>query len=61
MLITVTQRGYVKRVPVGACRARGRGGRGVRGTTARDEDTIGTLFSARTLDSILFFSNRGKV
>jgi len=64
VLITITQRGYIKRVPVGAYRAQGRGGRGGRGVigmTSRDEDAILYLFSARTLDSILFFSNRGKV
>jgi DNA gyrase subunit A len=61
VLITITQRGYVKRVPVKAYRSQGRGGRGVKGTTARDEDAIVRLFSAGSLDSILFFSDRGKV
>jgi DNA gyrase subunit A len=61
VLITITQRGYVKRVPLQAYRAQGRGGRGVIGMTTRDEDAILRLFSARTLDAILFFSNRGKV
>jgi DNA gyrase subunit A len=61
VLITITQRGYIKRVPVEAYRTRGRGGRGVKGMTTRDEDAILYLLSARTLDSILFFSNRGKV
>ncbi len=61
VLITITQRSYIKRVPVEAYRAQGRGGRGVIGMTIRDEDAILYLFSARTLDSVLFFSNRGKV
>jgi DNA gyrase subunit A len=61
VLITITQRGYIKRVPVAAYRAQGRGGRGVIGMTTRDEDAIMRLFSACTLDSMLFFSNRGKV
>ena len=61
VLITITQRGYIKRVPVEAYRAQGRGGRGVIGMTTRDEDVILYLFPARALDSILFFSNRGKV
>jgi DNA gyrase subunit A len=61
VLITITQRGYIKRVPVATYRAQGRGGRGVIGMTTRDEDDILYLFSAQTLDSILFFSNRGKV
>ncbi len=61
VLITITQRGYIKRVPVDAYRAQSRGGRGVIGMTTRDEDAILYFFPARTLDSILFFSNRGKV
>jgi DNA gyrase subunit A len=60
VLITITQRGYIKRVPLQAYRARGPGGRGVKGMVAR-EDAILYLFSARTMDSILFFTNRGKV
>ena len=61
VLVTITQRGYIKRVPVDTYRARGRGGRGVIGMTTRDEDAILYLFPAHALDSILFFSNRGKV
>ncbi|MFQ6102124.1 MAG: DNA gyrase subunit A [Anaerolineae bacterium] len=61
VLVTITQRGYIKRVPLEAYRAQGRGGRGVIGMTTRDEDAILYLFSAHTLDSILFFSNWGKV
>ncbi len=61
VLITITQRGYIKRVPVETYRAQGRGGRGVIGMTTRDEDVILYLFPARALDSVLFFSNRGKV
>ena len=61
VLISITQRGYIKRVPVDTYRAQRRGGRGVIGMTTRDEDGILHLFSAHTLDSILFFSNRGKV
>jgi DNA gyrase subunit A len=58
VLIAITERGYIKSVPAGAYRARG--GRGVRGA-ARDEDTVTRMFSAGTLDTILFFSDRGKV
>ncbi len=60
VLIVITERGYIKSVPAGAYRARGSGGRGVKGV-ARDEDAITRMFSARTLDTLLFFSNRGKV
>jgi DNA gyrase subunit A len=61
VLISITQRGYVKRTPAEVYRAQGRGGRGVIGMTTRDEDQVLYLFCAHTLDSILFFSNRGKV
>jgi len=61
VLVSITQRGYIKRVPVGTYRSQARGGRGVIGMTTRDEDELLYLFSANTLDSILFFSNRGKV
>jgi DNA gyrase subunit A len=60
-LISITQRGYVKRTPAEVYRAQSRGGRGVIGMTTRDEDEVLYFFSAHTLDSILFFSNRGKV
>ncbi|MBN1978905.1 MAG: DNA gyrase subunit A [Anaerolineae bacterium] len=60
VLITITERGYIKCVPAGAYRARGNDGRGVKGA-ARDEDTVTRMFLARTLDTILFFSDRGKV
>ncbi len=61
VLISITQRGYIKRVPVRAYRAQSRGGRGVLGMATKEEDSVLYLFSAHTLDSILFFSNRGKV
>jgi DNA gyrase subunit A len=61
VLVTITERGYIKRVPVDTYRTQGRGGRGVIGMNTHDEDAILSLFSARTLDSVLFFTNRGKV
>jgi DNA gyrase subunit A len=61
VLISVTQRGYIKRVAAKVFRAQARGGRGVTGHTTRDEDEVVMLFPARTLDTILFFSDRGKV
>ncbi|MBN1147221.1 MAG: DNA gyrase subunit A [Anaerolineales bacterium] len=60
-LISITQRGYVKRVAAKAFRAQSRGGRGVTGHSTREEDEVLMLFPARTLDTILFFSDRGKV
>ena len=61
VLISITNRGYVKRVPAQTYRAQGRGGRGVLGMATREEDSVLYFFSARTLDSVLFFSNLGKV
>jgi DNA gyrase subunit A len=61
VLISITQRGYIKRVMAKAFRAQGRGGRGVTGHLTKDEDEVVMLFSARTLDTILFFTDKGKV
>jgi DNA gyrase subunit A len=61
ILISVTQRGYVKRVAASVYRAQGRGGRGVTGQAVREEDEVLILAPARTLHSVLFFSDQGKV
>lgn len=61
VFISITQRGYVKRTPIAAYRKQGRGGKGLIGMTTRDEDELEHLFTAGTLNSILFFSDRGKV
>jgi DNA gyrase subunit A len=61
VLISITERGYIKRVPSATYRSQGRGGRGVMGMTTRDEDVVEFLFAARTLDTILYFTDKGKV
>lgn len=61
VLISITQRGYIKRVMAKAFRAQGRGGRGVTGHATREEDEVLMLVPARTLNTLLFFSDRGKV
>ncbi len=61
ILISLTQRGYIKRVPASAFKAQARGGRGVAGHATKEEDDILSLVPARTLDTLLFFSDRGKV
>jgi DNA gyrase subunit A len=61
VLVSITQRGYIKRVAAKAFRAQGRGGRGVTGHVTRDEDEVLMLFPANTLDTILFFTDKGKV
>ncbi|MCX6025695.1 MAG: DNA gyrase subunit A, partial [Chloroflexi bacterium] len=61
VLISITQRGYIKRVPARLYRTQGRGGKGVTGYELREEDEVAHLLPARSLDTILFFSDRGKV
>src|SRR5574341_1355122 len=61
VLFSVTQRGYIKGVASKAFRPQSRGGRGVTGHATREEDEVLVLVPARTLDTLLFFSDRGKV
>ncbi len=61
VFISITQRGYVKRTPVTAYRKQARGGKGLIGMSTRDEDELEHLFTAGTHNSILFFSDYGKV
>jgi DNA gyrase subunit A len=61
VLIFLTRNGYIKRVSAEAYRTQGRGGKGLIGMTTRDEDVVEEMFAAGSLDSILFFSDRGKV
>lgn len=60
-LITVTKTGYIKRLPIATYRAQRRGGKGVLGMTTKDEDEISHLVSATTHDTLLFFTNKGRV
>ena len=61
VLITITQRGYIKRVSANLYRAQNRGGRGVTGQAVKEEDNVLMLVPARTLQTLLFFSDHGKV
>jgi DNA gyrase subunit A len=61
VLISLTERGYIKRVAASAFRSQSRGGRGVMGHTTKDEDEVVALIPARSLDTMLFFSDKGKV
>lgn len=61
VLVTITQKGYIKRVPENVYRIQGRGGRGVLGQNVRDADEVNMMIPARTLHTLLFFSDRGKV
>jgi DNA gyrase subunit A len=58
---TLTNVGYIKRIPASAYRAQRRGGKGITAMTTREEDFVETLFVASTHDYILFFTNQGKV
>lgn len=60
-LITVTKTGYVKRVPLSTYKSQRRGGKGVIGMTTKEEDEIEHLVSATTHDTILFFTDKGRV
>ncbi len=57
---TLTNGGYIKRMPANTYRAQRRGGRGIMAMTTRDEDYVETVFTASTHDYILFFTNYGR-
>ena len=61
VIITLTEAGYVKRVPASEYRAQRRGGKGVIGMTTRDTDLLFDIFHCSTHDTLLFFTDRGKV
>jgi len=60
MVVTISNEGYIKRIPVDTYRTQNRGGRGLSGSTLKDDDFIKNIFVASTHDYILFFSNFGK-
>ena len=60
-VITLTQKGYIKRLPLETYRPQRRGGRGVSGMGVREADGIHRLLIADTHDSVLFFTDRGRV
>jgi DNA gyrase subunit A len=61
VLISLTQRGYIKQTASDAYRSQARGGRGVSGMQTSGEDEVIFLFSARSHDTVLFFSDSGRV
>ncbi len=60
-VFTLTHSGYIKRLPVSEYRAQGRGGKGIRAMSTKDEDYVEAVFTASTHDSILFFTSEGRV
>ena len=57
---TLTNMGYIKRIPMDEYKQQNRGGRGVKGLTRRDEDVVKTMFTCSTHDYIMFFTTKGK-
>lgn len=61
VLISYSAGAYIKRMPADVFKEQGRGGRGVKGMSTRQEDEVLRLIFARTLDNLLFFTNTGRV
>jgi DNA gyrase subunit A len=61
VVVTLTSNGYIKRLATGAYRAQRRGGKGSRGITTHEDDDVAQLLVVHAHDSLLFFTNRGKV
>ncbi|MDP4171839.1 MAG: DNA gyrase subunit A [Bacillota bacterium] len=61
IILTLTHNGYIKRLPVSTYRAQKRGGRGIQGMGTNENDFVEHLLTTSTHDTILFFTNKGKV
>lgn len=61
IVITLTNKGYIKRCPISTYKAQKRGGRGVQGMGTNEDDFVDHLLTTSTHDTILFFTNKGKV
>jgi DNA gyrase subunit A len=61
MVVTITHRGYIKRLSPSVYRPQRRGGRGISGSTVREDDFIAHLFIANTHAYLCFFTNRGRI
>lgn len=60
-VVALTHFGYIKRMPIDTYRSQKRGGKGITGISTREEDFVKQIFTASTHDTILFFSNKGKL
>ena len=60
MVVTLSQRGYIKRIPAETYKRQHRGGKGVRGMSTREDDALQDLVVSDTHDTLLFFTNRGR-
>lgn len=61
MVVTLSQQGYIKRLPLSTYKAQNRGGKGITGAKTEDTDSLVHLFVASTHDWLLFFTDRGRV
>src|SRR5699024_7900901 len=61
IVITLTHKGYIKRLPASTYRTQQRGGRGIQGMGTNEDDFVEHLISTSTHDTVLFFTNKGKV
>lgn len=61
MVVALTHFGYIKRMPIDTYRSQKRGGKGISGISTREEDFVKQIFTTSTHDTVLFFSNRGKL
>jgi DNA gyrase subunit A len=61
MVVSISHRGYIKRIPSSTYKAQRRGGKGLKGATVEEEDPIQHLFVASTHAYLLFFTTKGKV
>ncbi len=60
-VLTLTKMGYIKRLPVDTYHAQNRGGKGLKGMTTREEDFAEHMFICSTHDTVLYFTNQGRV
>ena len=60
-IIALTRFGYIKRMPIDTYKSQKRGGKGITGLATREEDFVKQIFTASTHDTLLFFSNKGKL
>ena len=60
-VIALTHFGYIKRMPIDTYKSQRRGGKGITGMTTREDDFVKQIFTASTHDTILFFTNKGKL
>ncbi|HHZ20964.1 MAG TPA: DNA gyrase subunit A [Firmicutes bacterium] len=61
IVVTITHSGYIKRLPVSTYKSQRRGGKGIMGITTKEEDFVEHLFITSTHDTVLFFTDQGRV